>query len=105
MANLMAVVAANEALASVESALSVAGESGTLTDRFTGDSASAVGAVSAVAGSLDGSRSLSGVLTAADGTLISFSLIAVGGVADEAQAALDTVAASIYGCGNNLSNL
>jgi D-alanyl-D-alanine carboxypeptidase/D-alanyl-D-alanine-endopeptidase (penicillin-binding protein 4) len=106
MASLMGAIAANEALSSVESALSVAGQSGTLADRFGGDSATAAGAVSGVSGSLDGNRSLAGIATAADGTQISFSLIASGGgVADEAGAALDTVAAAIYGCGNNLSNL
>jgi D-alanyl-D-alanine carboxypeptidase/D-alanyl-D-alanine-endopeptidase (penicillin-binding protein 4) len=106
MANLMGAVASNETLATVVSSLSVSGESGTLAERFTGDSAPAAGAIAGVTGSLDGSRSLAGVITAADGTVLNFSLIAVGGgVADDAQAALDSVAGSIYGCGNNLSNL
>jgi D-alanyl-D-alanine carboxypeptidase/D-alanyl-D-alanine-endopeptidase (penicillin-binding protein 4) len=106
MTNLMVAVAANESLATVVSALSVSGESGTLADRFTGDSATAVGAIAGVSGSFDGNRSLDGVLTAADGTVLSFSLISVGGgAAEDAQAALDTVAASLYGCGNNLSNV
>ncbi|WP_146134327.1 D-alanyl-D-alanine carboxypeptidase/D-alanyl-D-alanine endopeptidase [Glaciihabitans tibetensis] len=105
MASVMAAVASNEAVATVLTSLSVAGETGTLAARFADDSAPAVGAISGVAGSLDGSRSLAGVISAPDGTVLSFSLIAVGGgVADDADAALDTLAASLYGCGNNLSN-
>jgi D-alanyl-D-alanine carboxypeptidase/D-alanyl-D-alanine-endopeptidase (penicillin-binding protein 4) len=106
MASLMSVIASSESLATVMSSLSVAGQSGTLADRFTDGAATTVGALSGVSGSNDGTRSLAGVVTAADGTILSFSLTAVGGgTADEVQDALDSVAASLYGCGNNLTNV
>jgi D-alanyl-D-alanine carboxypeptidase/D-alanyl-D-alanine-endopeptidase (penicillin-binding protein 4) len=68
--------------------------------------APAAGAVVAVSGSLDGVRSLAGVVTAADGTVLSFAFVASGGaVADGTETALDTLAATVQTCGNNLSNL
>jgi D-alanyl-D-alanine carboxypeptidase/D-alanyl-D-alanine-endopeptidase (penicillin-binding protein 4) len=103
---LMALVSSDETLAPVLSAMPIAGESGVLADRFTGNNAAAVGAISAVSGAIDGARSLTGMMTAGDGTAITFSLLVTGDTAgDQTNASLDTLAASIHGCGNNLSNL
>jgi D-alanyl-D-alanine carboxypeptidase/D-alanyl-D-alanine-endopeptidase (penicillin-binding protein 4) len=103
---LMELISSDESLAPVLSAMPVAGESGALADRFTGNNAAAVGSISAVSGAIDGARSLTGMMTAGDGTAITFSLLVTGDtVTDDAVASLDTLAASIHGCGNNLSNL
>jgi D-alanyl-D-alanine carboxypeptidase/D-alanyl-D-alanine-endopeptidase (penicillin-binding protein 4) len=103
---LMELISSDESLAPVLSAMPVAGESGALADRFTGNNAAAVGSISAVSGAIDGARSLTGMMTAGDGTAITFSLLVTGDtVTDAAIASLDTLAASIHGCGNNLSSL
>ncbi|WP_245979579.1 D-alanyl-D-alanine carboxypeptidase/D-alanyl-D-alanine endopeptidase [Gryllotalpicola protaetiae] len=88
-------------------ALPIAGQSGTLAKsygRFTGASAVATGQVHAKTGSIDGAYTLAGVINAKDGSQLVFSIYALGNVGDSARAAIDSLTAAIYSCGDNLSN-
>jgi len=81
------------------------GKSGDLYNRFEGEAASAVGAVSAKSGWTNKEHSLGGVVVAADGTALAFAFYAIGdGIEREARAALDNLVAGLHGCGGNLSN-
>ncbi|WP_307852473.1 D-alanyl-D-alanine carboxypeptidase/D-alanyl-D-alanine-endopeptidase [Glaciihabitans sp. dw_435] len=106
MADFMARVATDSSLSTVKAGLSVAGKTGSLASRFTGDSSVAVGAVLAKTGWLTTAYTLSGIVNAKDGTQLTFAFYALGdGISDKAQAALDALAAGVYTCGNNLSNV
>lgn len=106
MSLLMAKVKAGEQnLGIILSSLPVAGKSGTLSGRFTGANAIAAGAVVAKTGWLDTEYSLSGIVTAADGTVLAFAFYAIHeGISDSAKEALDTLTTGVFTCGNNLSN-
>ena len=85
--------------------LPVAGQSGTLAGRFTGDNAVARGHVFAKSGWIDTSYSLAGLVQSADGTVFAFAFYAIGeGIQSDARAALDTLTTAVYNCGDNLSN-
>jgi serine-type D-Ala-D-Ala carboxypeptidase/endopeptidase (penicillin-binding protein 4) len=85
--------------------LPVAGQSGTLGGRFTGDNAVARGHVFAKTGWIDTSYSLAGIVNNADGTTFVFAFYAIGeGIQSSARAALDTLTTAVYNCGDNLSN-
>lgn len=97
---------AHPELAGLFGGLPVAGWSGTLRDRYrsaAGQSRPGVGAgvVRAKTGTLSGVNAISGVVTTADGRLLAFAVLAdkvpVG--SDEAQPALDRVAATLATCG------
>jgi D-alanyl-D-alanine carboxypeptidase/D-alanyl-D-alanine-endopeptidase (penicillin-binding protein 4) len=89
----------------VYNSLSIAGETGSLTSRFTGANVIAKGAVFAKTGWIDTEYSLAGLVAAADGSRLAFAFYAIGDdVKDNAKAALDTLTTGIYSCGNNLSN-
>lgn len=89
----------------VRDGLPVAGQSGTLANRFSGDNAIARGQVWAKTGWIDTAYTLSGYLTAADGTPLAFTFYAIGeGITSDARAALDTLTTAVYSCGDNLSN-
>lgn len=88
----------------IHAALPVAGKSGTLGSRFTGDNAVARGNVAAKTGWIKSARTLAGIVTAADGSILSFAFYALGPVKENAMPALDTVTAGVFRCGNNLSN-
>jgi len=64
------------------------------------------GSVVATDGVISGSRVLTGVVTAADGTPLAFAFYAIGEnvTARETSGALDELAAAVGACGNNLSN-
>lgn len=83
--------------------LAVAGSTGSLATRFTGDNAVAKGAVLAKTGASGGIFSLAGVMTAADGTQLAFAFYAYEAT-NKARAALDTLTTGVYSCGDNLSN-
>ncbi len=105
LAGLMVKVNAREgALGSIYDGLPVAGRTGTLTSRFTGENAVARGNVVAKTGWIDTGYTLSGIITAADGTPLTFAFYAIGTVRDNAKIALDTITTGAYRCGNNLSN-
>ncbi|MEQ1736437.1 MAG: D-alanyl-D-alanine carboxypeptidase/D-alanyl-D-alanine-endopeptidase, partial [Rhodoglobus sp.] len=105
MANFMRRVADGvDNLDIVRDALPVAGKSGTLASRFTGDNAVARGRVTAKTGWIDTAYTLSGFVDAADGTRLTFAFYAVGdGIKDNAKEALDTLVTGVYNCGDNLA--
>jgi len=85
--------------------LPVAGKSGTLASRFTGENADARGAVAAKTGWIDTAYTLAGTISAADGTRLIFTFYAIGdGIQGNARAALDTVTTAAFRCGDNLSS-
>jgi D-alanyl-D-alanine carboxypeptidase/D-alanyl-D-alanine-endopeptidase (penicillin-binding protein 4) len=89
----------------IRSALPVAGKTGTLASRFAGDAAVARGAVTAKTGWIDTAYTLSGMISAGDGTRLTFAFYAVGtGIKDNAKTALDLLTAGVFRCGDNLSN-
>ena len=106
MASFMRRVAAGtDNLDIVRDALPVAGKSGTLASRFTGDNAVARGKVTAKTGWIDTAYTLSGFVDAADGTRLTFAFYAVGeGIKDNAKEALDTLVTGVYNCGDNTAN-
>ena len=106
MSLLMAKIKGGEQnLGIILSSLPVSGQSGTLSGRFTGANAIAAGAVVAKTGWLDTEYSLSGIVTAADGTVLAFTFYAIHeGITEGAKEALDTLTTGVFTCGNNLSN-
>lgn len=89
----------------VRGGLSVAGKTGILADRFTGDNAAVRGKLTGTSGSIDTAYALTGYVDAADGTPLAFSFVAIGdGIQSKARAALETLATAAYSCGDNLSN-
>jgi D-alanyl-D-alanine carboxypeptidase/D-alanyl-D-alanine-endopeptidase (penicillin-binding protein 4) len=92
-------------LDAVRDGYSVAGKTGFLSNRFTGDNAVARGNVFAKTGMIRASYTLSGYINSADGVPLVFTFYAAGeGVGGSARAALDTVTTAAYRCGDNLSN-
>ncbi len=104
--SLMIKVRANEKnLGLIYSSLPVAGQSGTLGSRFTGNNAIAAGHVIAKTGWLDSEYSLAGIVNAADGTPLSFAFYSIrDGITSDAKEAQDTLATGLFSCGDNLSN-
>lgn len=88
----------------IANSLPVAGESGTLANRFEGEAEVARGNVIAKTGSINGLYSLAGQVNAADGSRLLTVVIAEGDVGDSARAAIDRVFAGVYTCGNNLAS-
>ncbi len=90
----------------VRSSLSVAGKTGPLGDRFSGDNAEARGNVTGMSGTLGNASTLMGYLTATDGTPLAFSFTASGDglKANDARAAIDTLTTAVLRCGDNLSS-
>ena len=82
--------------------LPVGGVSGTLAGRFT--DSPAAGSVIAKTGWIDTGYTLSGIVNAADGTVLTFAFFALDDVNDSARAALDALTTGVYECGNALSN-
>jgi D-alanyl-D-alanine carboxypeptidase/D-alanyl-D-alanine-endopeptidase (penicillin-binding protein 4) len=79
--------------------LSVAGGDGTLDDRFTGDASAGRGFVRAKTGTLTGVSALAGVVTDADGRLLSFAYLTSGTSPAVARPRLDALAAALRECG------
>jgi serine-type D-Ala-D-Ala carboxypeptidase/endopeptidase (penicillin-binding protein 4) len=104
MAKFMVKVAQGAAnLNLVYDSLAVAGKSGSLANRFTGDNAVAKGAVIGKTGASGGVYSLAGTIAAADGSQLAFAFYAVE-ARDTSRAAIDSLVAGAYNCGDNLSN-
>jgi D-alanyl-D-alanine carboxypeptidase/D-alanyl-D-alanine-endopeptidase (penicillin-binding protein 4) len=91
-------------LAVIANSLPVAGKSGTLSSRFTGEAKVARGRVTAKTGWIDGLYALAGHIEAADGTKLIAIAVASGKVKDSAKAAIDNVFAGAFTCGNNLAS-
>ncbi|MFJ9411759.1 D-alanyl-D-alanine carboxypeptidase/D-alanyl-D-alanine-endopeptidase [Streptomyces sp. NPDC101393] len=87
------------ALRSVVTGLPVAAFTGTLSSRYTGQSAGA-GAVRAKTGTLTGVNTLAGTVVDADGRLLVFAFMTTGTTdAGGAQKALDKLASAVANCG------
>ncbi|WFE30689.1 D-alanyl-D-alanine carboxypeptidase/D-alanyl-D-alanine-endopeptidase [Solwaraspora sp. WMMD791] len=91
-------------LAGIFAGLPVAAWSGTLQGRYRATAApqrAGAGVVRAKTGSLSGVNSLAGTVTTADGRLLAFAVLAdaVPLYIDQAQEALDRIAATLAGCG------
>ncbi|WP_229733186.1 D-alanyl-D-alanine carboxypeptidase/D-alanyl-D-alanine-endopeptidase [Conyzicola nivalis] len=100
------VLAGGQNLSIVYNALPVAGKSGSLASRFTGGNSVAGGNVIAKTGWIDTAYTLGGVIKAADGTPLTFAFYAIGsGIQENAKVAIDTLATSVYSCGDNLANI
>ncbi|MFM9877043.1 MAG: D-alanyl-D-alanine carboxypeptidase/D-alanyl-D-alanine-endopeptidase [Rhodoglobus sp.] len=85
--------------------LPVAGVSGSLASRFNGANDIATGNVRAKTGWLDAAYSLAGLVTAADGSTLSFAFYSIrDGITEDAKEAQDTLATGLFTCGDNLSN-
>jgi len=82
--------------------LPVAGQSGTLAGRFGGSPAA--GNVVAKTGWIDTGYTLSGIISAADGSVLTFAFFALDDVGDSAKTAIDALTTGVYQCGNGLSN-
>lgn len=82
------------------SGLPVAGGDGTLDDRFAADDSTAGrGFVRAKTGTLTGVSTLAGVVTDADGRLLTFALMANGTSPAQSRPRLDAIAAALRECG------
>lgn len=96
------------ALGIVRDAWPIAGQTGTLTNRYTGDNAAARGAVRAKTGLLADGHMLSGSIRAEDGTTLAFFFSATApglGASNSTRVQLDTLATAVLRCGDNLSTL
>jgi D-alanyl-D-alanine carboxypeptidase/D-alanyl-D-alanine-endopeptidase (penicillin-binding protein 4) len=105
MAKLMAAISQKQdGLQYVADGMPLAGKTGGLTTRFTGANAIAVGKIYAKPGSIASAYTLSGYLTARDGTKLAFAFYGIGsGITTSAQPALDSLATAVYKCGKNLT--
>ena len=105
VANLMVHVQKREAnLGIVYDGLPIAGQTGTLSSRFTGANAEAAGKVRAKTGWINTAYTLAGIIDSADGTPLTFAYFATGAVTSSARQSLDTITTATYRCGDNLSD-
>ena len=104
---MVSVANGNPTLAPLESYLPVAGVKGGLAYRFTGKNISARGAVKGKTGFIPGLYSLAGVIDAADGSRLAYSIFARTAdgkyVNGATRGAIDTLATRFYTCGANLT--
>lgn len=97
-------------LEAVEAGLPVAGETGTLDEdrRFRGDSAAARGHVFAKTGYILSAYTLSGIIEAADGSTLVFTIYALGTVGETLPSTtaegVDALTTAFFRCGDSLSN-
>jgi D-alanyl-D-alanine carboxypeptidase/D-alanyl-D-alanine-endopeptidase (penicillin-binding protein 4) len=75
-----------------------------LASRYKGDIADAAGNIFAKTGYIDDVYTLNGIITAKDGTSLTFTIYALDDVGSDVRLAIDTLATAFYRCGNNLSN-
>jgi D-alanyl-D-alanine carboxypeptidase/D-alanyl-D-alanine-endopeptidase (penicillin-binding protein 4) len=88
----------------IKSSLPIAGKTGTLSGRFKGAIADAAGSIIAKTGYITEAYTLSGIISAVDGTTLTFAIYALDNVGPDVRVAIDTLATAFYRCGNNLSN-
>lgn len=89
----------------VYAGMPVAGQSGSLANRFTGANAVARGAVTAKTGWMDTAYTLAGIVRAEDGTRLAFAFYAIRpGIGSNATTALDTLVTGLYTCGSRLAD-
>ena len=88
----------------LKQSLPVAGESGSLKTRFTGNNVDADGHVFAKTGWINHGYTLVGYTTAKDGSNLLFAVYALGpNVKDSAKQAIDNLVTGIYRCGASLA--
>ena len=103
MANFLRIVRDSDDLKYVYDALSIAGETGGLKERFTNSPAK--GKVKAKVGRISSAVTLAGVIKAKDGTVLTFAFFSIReGLPDTAKAAMDELTTAVYECGDNLAN-
>lgn len=104
VSSLLAVVATGgQGLQPVKDSLPVAGQTGTLASRFSGELSSV--ALTGTGGAGAAASTLAGIVTAADGSLLAVSLQSSGEVSPATGVALDVLAADIHACGDNLADV
>ncbi|RUR02053.1 D-alanyl-D-alanine carboxypeptidase/D-alanyl-D-alanine-endopeptidase [Labedella endophytica] len=97
-------------LEAIEAGLPVAGETGTLDEdrRFTGDNEAARGHVFAKTGYILSAYTLSGIIEAADGSTLVFTIYALGTVGETLPwttvEGVDALTTAFFRCGDSLSN-
>ncbi len=95
----------DESLSVLKESLPVAGETGSLRNRFSTVSSELAGRIQAKTGSIRGTRSLAGYLEADDGSELVFSLNATGpGVDNSSRDDIDRLLAEVSRCGSNLAH-
>jgi D-alanyl-D-alanine carboxypeptidase/D-alanyl-D-alanine-endopeptidase (penicillin-binding protein 4) len=87
----------------IKQSLPIAGESGSLANRFKDLNVDAAGHILAKTGWTRHEYSLAGIIMAKDGTDLVFSIATIGDVNATAKEAIDNMATGIYRCGNKLS--
>ncbi|HEY0374976.1 MAG TPA: D-alanyl-D-alanine carboxypeptidase/D-alanyl-D-alanine-endopeptidase [Amnibacterium sp.] len=94
------------ALGALYDGLPIAGRTGSLSysDRFQGAAARADGQVHAKTGWIDTGYTLSGIIHAKDGTMLTFAFYALGSISESTKYALDGITADTWACGAKLSN-
>lgn len=88
----------------IRQGLPVAAESGGLANRFKGDNIDAAGHVFAKTGWIKKGYTLGGIISAKDGSTLTFAVYALGNVKDDAKLAIDNLVTGFYRCGDQLSN-
>jgi D-alanyl-D-alanine carboxypeptidase/D-alanyl-D-alanine-endopeptidase (penicillin-binding protein 4) len=105
IARLLVDINEDESLGVVRESLPLAGETGSLRNRFQSVSGELAGRVEAKTGSIRGTRSLAGYLLADDGSELVFSLNATGaGVDNSSRDDIDRLLAEVSRCGSNLAH-
>ena len=95
-----------DGLGVIRDGLPVAGRTGSLSysDRFAGAASKADGEVFAKTGWIDTGYTLAGIVKAKDGTPLTFAFYALDTGNPNAKAALDTLTADVWSCGNRLAD-
>jgi len=105
IARLLVDINEDESLGVVRESLPLAGETGSLRNRFRSVSGELAGRIEAKTGSIRGTRSLAGYLLADDGSELVFSLNATGaGVDNSSRDDIDRLLAEVSRCGSNLAH-
>ena len=103
--DLLGAIDGDEALHPVLDDLPVAGETGSLRKRFKVLGAEVVGKVFAKTGSIQGVRSLAGLIDAGENGELLFSINVSGAkVSDASRDVIDALVEEIYSCGENLAH-
>lgn len=88
----------------IRQGLPVAAESGGLASRFKGDNIDAAGHIFAKTGWIKKGYTLAGIISATDGSTLTFAVYALGDVKADAKDAIDNLVTGFYRCGDKLSN-
>ncbi|MBF0673326.1 MAG: D-alanyl-D-alanine carboxypeptidase [Salinibacterium sp.] len=105
-ARLLAVIASGyPGLEPVHTGLPVAGVSGPLAHRFSGELSAVHSAFGGVGSAGDAATTLGGILTAADGAVLALALQSTGEVTSATGLALESLVAEIHACGDNLADV